>query len=90
MMHENKKEVVIEKLKVLSSTNRMKLLNRYTRQTENVYCTFSAQKNMEIIIKVFILKFDNNALVEAYENGDLIVDRPGCTLKEFLDNEMMK
>jgi len=90
MMHENKKEVVIEKLKVLSSTNRMKLLNQYTRQTENVYCTFSAQKNMEIIIKVFILKFDNNALVEAYQNGDLIVDRPGCTLKEFLDNEMMK
>jgi hypothetical protein len=90
MMHENKKEIVIEKLKALSSTDRMKLLNQYTRQTENVYCAFSAQKNMEIIIKVFILKFDNNALVEAYQNGDLIVDRPGCTLKEFLDNEMMK
>jgi len=89
MMYDNKK-VVIEKLRVLSNTDRMKLLNQYIGQTENVYCTFSAQKNMEIIIKVFILKFDSNALVEAYENGDRIVDRPGCTLKEFLDNEMMK
>lgn len=90
MMHENKKEVVIEKLKVLSSTNRMKLLNRYTRQTENVYCTFSARKNLEIIFKVLILKFDNDALVEAYENGDRIVDRLDCTLNEFLNNEMVK
>ena len=90
MTYDNKKEIVMEKLKVLSNTGRMKLLNQYTRQTENVYCTFSAQKNLEIIIKVFRLKFDNNALVEAYEHGDLIVDRPGCTLEEFLDNEMMK
>jgi hypothetical protein len=88
-MYDNKK-VVIEKLRVLSNTDRMKLLNQYIGQTENVYCTFSAQKNIQIIIKVFILKFDSNALVEAYENGDRIVDRPGCTLKEFLDNEMMK
>jgi hypothetical protein len=89
MMYDNKK-VVIEKLRVLGHTDRMRLLNQYIGQTENVYCAFSAQKNMEIIIKVLLLKFDNNALVEAYENGDRIVDRPGCTLKEFLDNEMMK
>lgn len=81
-MYENK-EVVIEKLKVLSNTDRMKLLNQYTRQTENVYCTFSARKNLEIIIKVFILKFDNNALVEAMRMETSSLIAPVARFKSF-------
>jgi len=82
------KAAVIEKLKALDDTERMKLLNKYARQTENIYCTFSAEKNIDIINKIFILKFDNDSLVDAYKNEDPVVDHPGFRLNEFLNNEL--
>jgi hypothetical protein len=82
------KAAVIEMLKALDDTERLKLLNKYTRLTENVYCTFGAEKNIDIITKIFILKFDNDALIDAYENGDPVVDQTDCRLYEFLENEM--
>ena len=63
-------------------------MNKYARQTEDIYCTFSAEKNIDIINKIFILKFDNDALVDAYKNGDPVVDHPGFRLYEFLINEL--
>ena len=90
MMHTNRKEIVLERLKALTATERMTLMNRYTRQTENVYCTFSAEKNRDIITKIFLLKFDNDALVDAYRKEDPIVDHPGCRFYEFLNNEMRR
>lgn len=83
-----KKASVVEKLIALNDTERMMLLNKYSRQTENVYCTFRSEKNLDVITKIFIFKFDNDALVEAYVNGDPVVDVPGCRLNEFLDNEI--
>ena len=41
-----------------------------------------------MITKIFPFKFDIDALVEAYVNGDPVVDVPGCTLNEFLNNEI--
>ena len=66
----------------------MMFLNKYSRLTENVYCTFKAEKNIDVITKIFLFKFDNDALVEAYVNGDPVVDVPGCRFNEFLDNEI--
>jgi len=86
-MYDDIKEEIIAKLKVLSDTKRMMLLNKYARQSENIYCTFSAEKNIDIINKIFILKFDNDALVDASKNGDPVVDHPGFRLNEFLNNE---
>jgi hypothetical protein len=83
-------ETVIVRLKELGDTERIMLLNKYSRLTENIYCTFRAKENIDIIIKIFLFKFDNDALVEAYVNGDPVVDHPGCTLNEFLNNEMAK
>ena len=83
-----KKASVVEKLIALNDTERMMLLNKYSRLTENVYCTFRAEKNIDVITKIFLFKFDNDALVEAYVNGDPVVDVPGCRLNEFLDNEI--
>ena len=71
----------------MNNIERIMLLDRYARQTENIYCTFSAEKNIDIIIKIFQLKFNNDALVDAYVNKDPIVDNPGCRLSDFLDNE---
>lgn len=88
MMYNDKKEIVLEKLKALTDTERMTLLNKYMRQTENVYCLFSTEKNINIITKIFMLKFDNDALVEAYMKEDPVVDHPGCWFYEFLNNEM--
>ena len=88
MMYNDKKEIVLEKLKALTDTERMTLLNKYMRQTENVYCLFSTEKNLNIITKIFMLKFDNEALVEAYMKEDPVVDHPGCRFYEFLNNEM--
>jgi hypothetical protein len=88
MMYTNRKEIVLEKLKALTATERMTLMDRYARQTENIYCTFSAEKNINIITKIFILKFDNDALVDAYKEEDSVVDHPGCRFYEFLNNEM--
>lgn len=87
-MYDDTKEEIIAKLKVLSDIKRMMLLNKYARQAENIYCTFSAEKNIDIISKIFILKFDNDALVDAYKNGDPVVDHPGFRLNEFLNNEL--
>lgn len=87
-MHNNKKEIVLEKLKALSEIERMTLMNKYIQQTENVYCTFSTAKHIEIIAKIFVLKFDKDALVDAYMKEEPVVDQPGCRLNEFLKNEV--
>jgi hypothetical protein len=86
-MSDGKKATILEKLKILNSTDRMLLIKKYSRQTENIYYTFSAEMNIDIITKIFQLKFDNDALVDAYVNGDPIVDQLGCRLGDFLDNE---
>lgn len=84
------KETVMVRLKELGDTERIMLLNKYSRLTENIYCTFGAKENIDIITNIFLFKFDIDALVEAYVNGDPVVDHPGCTLNEFLNNEMAK
>jgi hypothetical protein len=89
-MYTNRKEIVLERLKALTDTERMTLMNRYTRQTENIFCTFSAEKNRDTITRIFLLKFDNDALVDAYRKEDPIVDHPGCRFNEFLNNEMRR
>jgi len=88
-MSDDKKATVLEKLKLLNSTDRMLLLNKYSRQTENIYCMFRADQKIDIITKIFTLKFNNDALVDAYVNGDPIVDQLGCRLSDFLDNEFL-
>jgi hypothetical protein len=85
-----KKATVLEKLKLLNSTDRMLLLNKYSQQTENIYCMFRTDQKIDIITRIFTLKFNNDALVDAYVNGDPIVDHPGCRLSDFLDNEFIK
>jgi hypothetical protein len=63
----------------------MLLLNKYSRQTENIYCMFRTDQKIDIITRIFTLKFNNDALVDAYVNGDPVVDEPGCRLSDFLD-----
>jgi hypothetical protein len=90
MIRGYKKKTVINKLKALGDTDRMLLLNKYVIQTENVYCAFSAKENIDIITKIFLFKFNREALIDAYVTGDHVVDHPGCRLSEFLDNELVK
>lgn len=85
-----KKASVVEKLSTLDDTKRMLLLNKYSRLTESVYCTLRAEENIDIITKIFLFKFDSEALVEAYVDEDPVVDHPNCRLNEFLDNELVK
>jgi len=87
---EANKSIVLERLKSLDDTDRMLLLNKYTRQTENVYCTLGVERNIEIITKIFMFKFNKHALIDAYVKGDPIVDQLGCRLCDFLDNEFLK
>jgi hypothetical protein len=89
-MSETNRSKVLEKLKSLDDTDRMLLLNKYSQQTENIYCMFKADKKIDIITKIFTLKFNNDALVDAYVSGDPIVDQLGCRLSDFLDNEFQK
>ena len=89
-MSEAHKSRVLERLKSLNSTDRMLLINKFSRQTENIYCKFTAEQNIDIIVKIILLKFSNNALVDAYMNGDPIVDEPGSRLNDFLDNEFLQ
>jgi MinD superfamily P-loop ATPase len=81
---------VLERLTSLDDKERMILLNKYTRQTEDIYCTFSAKDNINIINKILLLKHSKDALVEFYTNGDPVVDYPGCRLNEFLNSEYVK
>jgi len=53
------KAILIEKLNTLGGEERMSLLNKYERQTENVYCTFNTEKNIDVITRIFLFKFDN-------------------------------
>ena len=87
---EANKSIVLERLKSLDDTDRMLLLNKYTRQTENIYCTLGVERNIEIITKIFMFKFNKHALIDAYVKGDPIVDQLGCRLCDFLDNEFLK
>jgi hypothetical protein len=89
-MFEANKSKVLERLKSLSNTDRMLLLNKYSHQTENIYCTFKAEQNIDIIIKIFMLKLNKDALIDAYVKGDPIVDEPGSRFNDFLDNEFQK
>lgn len=84
------KAIVIEKLNTLGDEERMSLLNKYERRTENVFCTFNTEKRVDVITKLFLFKFDNDALVEAFVDGDPVVDQPGCRLYEFIENAMAK
>jgi len=87
-MFDVEKATVFEKLNALDDKERMILLNKYTRQTEDIYCTFSAKDNINIINKILVLKHSKDALIESYAKGDPIVDYPGCRLNEFLNSEM--
>jgi hypothetical protein len=89
-MSEANKSKVLKRLKSLDDTDRMLLLNKYTRQTENVYCTFGVERNIDIITKIFMLKFNKDALIDAYVKGDPVVDEPGSRLNDFLDDEFQK
>ena len=82
------KEAVVEKLNIMGDEERMILLNKYTRQTEDIYCTFSEEDNIDVIKKILLFKFSKDALVDSFMNGDPVVDYPGCRLNEFLNNEM--
>ena len=87
-IYDVEKATVVEKLNALDDKERMILLNKYTRQTEDIYCTFSEKDNMDIINKILLLKHSKNALIESYAKGDPVVDHPGCRLNEFLNSEM--
>ena len=73
---------------LFKDTERMMLLNTYSQLTENICCTFRVEVKIDIITKIFLFKFDNDAMVEAYVNSDPVVDHPGCSLNEFLNIEM--
>ena len=87
-IYDVEKATVIEKLNALDDKERMILLNKYTRKTEDIFCTFSAKDNIDIINKILVLKHNKDALVESYTNEDPVVDHPGCRLNEFLNSEM--
>jgi len=89
-MSETNRSKVLEKLKSLDDTDRMLLLYKYSQQTENTYCKFSAAQNIDIITKIFMLKFNKDALIDAYVKGDPVVDEPGSRLNDFLNNEFQK
>ena len=89
-MSEANKSKVLKRLKSLDDTDRMLLMNKYTRQTENVYCTFGVERNIEIITKIFMFKFNKDALIDAYVKGDPVVDVQGNRLNDFLDNELLR
>ena len=84
------KSKVLERLKSLSNTDRMLLLNKYSLQTEKIYCTLGTERKIDIITKIFMLKFNKNALIDAYVKGDPVVDEPGSRLNDFLNNEFQK
>jgi hypothetical protein len=86
---DDKKNIVMERLKGLNNIERIMLLDRYAQRTENIYCIFRTDQKIDIITRIFTLKFNNDALVDTYVNGDPIVDVPGCRLSDFLDNEFL-
>jgi hypothetical protein len=87
-IYDVEKAAVVEKLNTMGDEERMILLNKYTRRTEDIYCTFSADDNIDVIEKILLFKFSKNALVDSFMRGDPVVDYPGCRLNEFLKNEM--
>ena len=56
------KATVVEKLNALDDEERMILLNKYSRQTEDIYCTFSEKDNINIINKILLPKHKQGCL----------------------------
>jgi hypothetical protein len=72
----------------MSLVDRMMLLKKYTRWTENQYRQCRLGEREAIVLKIHRLKFSRQELIEAYENRVAIIELPGARLYEFLETEL--
>ena len=82
------KELVAEKLRQLSSTDRILLLNKFTKVAEPGHSDLDDVQIVKIVQKTLFLKFSREALIESFLADDAVVDSPGYRLNDFLVREL--
>lgn len=87
-MTQPKTNIILTKLEHMSIVDRMLLLKKYMRYTEEKYDLYDESELIDIIIKIHHLKFSKRALLDSILNADPIVDIPGYRFEDFLIREL--
>ena len=85
---ETLQEMVAERLKALSGTERILLVEKFTRLTEADHRNLDSSQRIKVVQKTLLLKFSKDALVESFLSGHTSVDSPGNRLNDFLIREL--
>ena len=83
-----RKEMIAEKLKELSSTDRILLLNKFTKLAKPDHSGLEEIQAIEIIQNTLLFKFNKEALIKSFLADDTAVDSPGYRLNDFLVREL--
>ena len=81
-------EMVAERIKALSSTERILLVDKFTKLTEADHSNLDCTQRIEVVQKTLQLKFSKDALVESFLSGHTSVDSPSNRLNDFLVREL--
>jgi hypothetical protein len=83
------KDHVFNRLYEMSSFERIRLVDRYTKRAEGVFHRFPEDQLYDIIAKLLKIKFSKKALIDFFLSGDPVVDSPDCRLEDFLISELV-
>lgn len=83
-----KKAAVLKWLEEMNETERMELIDKYSKKTRDVCHNLSGQEYIDISIDIYLLKSSKDNLVNSYLNEDTVADHPECRFNEYLNNEM--
>lgn len=82
------KDTVFNRLYEMSSFERIRLMDKYSKITEPVFSSFAEEDVLEIVAKLLNLKFSRSSLIDTFLEEDPVVDSPGYRLNEFLTKEL--
>jgi len=84
------KDTVFNKLYEMSSFDRIRLIDKYTKMAEPVFSSFKEETIIEIVAKLLSLKFSQRSLIDTFIAGDPVVDKPGYRFEDFLNHEFVR
>ena len=81
-------EMVAERLRELGSTERILLVDKFTKLTEADHRNLDSTQHIKVVQQTLQLKFSKEALIESFLSGHAVVDSPSNRLNDFLIREL--
>jgi hypothetical protein len=79
---------IYKELNEISSFDRIRLIDRYSKITEPVFSKLTEENVLEIVSKLLKLKYTRWSLIDTFISGDPVVDIQGYRLEDFLYREL--